>query len=610
MLHRLNDLRVKLRGGRNAPVHPAVALVAKLAHLPLLESLGPRLLEAIATEFDWFSLPGGQILFNHGDRDDSLYVVLSGQLGAFLPNDEGKEILIRQMGSGETVGEMALLSGEVRSATVLALRDTELARLSKSSFEKLIDQHPKTLRFITELLVRRLREPPRLDGPKLAPRTVAIFPLDPDLAFSDFARSLGKAFEEMGLKAAMLDDSCVQQPIEWFNQLEEAHDIVLYQADFESSPWTRLCLRQADRLLLLADAARPLSAASSAADKVINNPRRTPVELVILGNEQSARSPQTMSLLTMFNVDMHHHVRPGVSRDLRRVGRLITGRAIGVVLSGGGARGFAHIGVIRALREAGIELDLFGGSSMGAIIAAGAAMDWDDRALSEHMRAAFSDANPVSDYTIPVIALVRGRKASRAFRDHFGDQQIEDAPYPFFCLSVNLTTSRTIVHRTGPLWLALRASTSIPGVLPPVIDGTQILIDGGIMNNLPIDVMSEMRRGPIIAVDVSRDYGLKATIDDIDQRSLWQLCGHARHGTPNILTVLMAAGTVSSYAQLRTLRDRVDLLIEPQLDGISMLNWKAFDRAVEAGYRHAIEALEKHGGTLFQEQGPRALRRL
>ena len=577
--------------------------MAKLAHLPLLESLGPRLLEAIATEFDWFSLPGGQILFNHGDRDDSLYVVLSGRLGAFLPNDEGTEILIRQMGSGETVGEMALLSGERRSATVLALRDTELARLSKSSFEKLIDHHPKALRFITDLLVQRLREPPRLDGPKLAPRTIAIFPLDPELASPDFARSLGKAFEEMGLRAAILDHSRVQQPIEWLNQLEEAHDIVLYQADFESSPWTRLCLRQADRLLLLADAARPPSTASSAIDKVINNPRRTPVELVILENDQSARPPQTTSLLTAFTAVMHHHVRRGVPRDLRRVGRLITGRAIGIVLSGGGARGFAHIGVIRALREAGIELDLFGGSSMGAIVAAGAAMDWDDQSLSAHMRAAFSDANPVSDYTIPVIALVRGRKASRAFREHFGDQQIEDTPYPFFCLSVNLTTSRIKVHRTGPLWLALRASTSIPGVLPPVVDGTQILIDGGIMNNLPIDVMSEMKRGPIIAVDVTHEYGLEATIDNIDQRSIWQLFGHARHGTPNILTVLMAAGTVSSSAQVRTLRNRVDLLIEPQLDGISMLDWKAFDRTIEAGYRHTIEALEKHAGTLFQKPG-------
>src|SRR5271155_4299079 len=226
MLRQINDLRVKLRGGKNAPVHPAIALVAKLARLPLLESLEPRLLEAIATEFDWFSLPGGQILFNRGDQDDSLYVVLSGRLGAFLHNEEGKEILIRQMGSGETVGEMALLSGELRSATVLALRDTELAGLSKSAFEKLVQQHPKVLRFITDLLVQRLREPPRLDGPRLAPRTVAIFPLDRELASSDFARSFSKAFEEMGLRTAMLDHSCVERPIGWFNQLEEDHDIV------------------------------------------------------------------------------------------------------------------------------------------------------------------------------------------------------------------------------------------------------------------------------------------------------------------------------------------------------------------------------------------------
>src|SRR5580658_5082819 len=128
-------------GLSNAQGTRTAALRAKLAALPLLESIEPHLLGAIAAQFEWFSLPGGQILFREGDEDDSLYVVLSGRLGAFLRNDHGKEILIRQMVSGETVGEMALLSGERRSAMVLAMRNTELVRLSKSAFTRLIDEH-------------------------------------------------------------------------------------------------------------------------------------------------------------------------------------------------------------------------------------------------------------------------------------------------------------------------------------------------------------------------------------------------------------------------------------------------------------------------------------
>ena len=581
-----------------AAAEPPISLVEKLAALPLLESVEPRLLGAIAQEFEWFSLPGGQLLFSEGDTGDSLYVVLSGRLGAFQLSDDGKEVLIRQMTAGETVGEMALLSGEPRSATVVALRDTELARLSKTAFTKLIDEHPKALRFVTDLLVRRLRQPPRLAPAAQAARTAAIFPLDRDLAASGFARSFAKAFEELGLKACVVDRTSAARPIEWFNALEEDHDMVLYEADFEASQWTRHCLRQADRLVMLADATRPLTEMPPALDAVAANPRRAPIELALYCRRSLSPS-QTLAFLQRFGVTHQHHVREGVPRDLRRLARMITGRAIGVVLSGGGARGLAHIGVIHALREAGFELDLFGGASMGSIVAAGAAIEWNDEELRTHMREAFFDDNPVSDYTVPLISLVRGRKTSNFLRTHFGNRQIEDVPCPYFCVSANLTTGQLKIHRTGPLWLATRASVAIPGVLPPVIDGSDILVDGGTLNNLPIDVMSYMQRGPIVAVDVSRDWAFKATIDDIDQRPLRELLTHARKGTPNIINILMAAGAMSSYAQVRALRNHVDLLIEPPLGEINMLDWKAFHKTVDAGYRHAMEILEKRKGVLI-----------
>src|ERR1700683_5115199 len=141
----------------------------------------------------------------------------------------------------------------------------------------------------------------------------------------------------------------------------------------------------------------------------------------------------------------------------------------------GDSRGLAHVGVIRALHESGLEVDLLGGASMGSIVAAGAAIEWSDEELRGHMREAFFDDNPVSDYTVPLISLVRGRKTSNFLRSHFGSMQIEDIPCPYFCVSANLTTGQLKIHRTGPLWLATRASVSIPGVLPPVIDGSDIL---------------------------------------------------------------------------------------------------------------------------------------
>jgi NTE family protein len=590
--------KLKLSGRKNHRV-VAADLVEKISALPMLGQIDPGLVEAMAAEVEWFSVPGGQVLFRQGDLDNSLYIVLSGRLGAFLSNGQKKEVLIRQMVSGETVGEMAMLSAEPRSATVVALRDTELVRLSKSAFEKLVDDHPRTLRFVTDLLVKRLRESPRLETATRPPRTIAVCPVHREVSSAEFVRSLARTFEELGFKATVVDNSSVGQPIDWFNKLELAVDVVLYSADFEMTPWTRLCLRQADRLLLLAVAGRPPAGDALTLDAIMNNPLRAPVELVVLQEGRGAGWSPAMPLLDAVDSTPHHHVRAGVARDLRRLARMLTGRAIGLVLSGGGARGIAHVGVIRALREAGLELDLFGGTSMGAIVAAGAALEWDDYTLREHMRAAFFEDNPITDYTIPLIALVRGRKASRFLREHFSDHRIEDCVYPLFCVSSNLTTSLLKVHRTGPIWLALRASSAIPGVLPPVIDGSEILIDGGLVNNLPIDIMGEMRRGPIVAVDVSSDHSFRATIDEIDRRPIWQLLGHARHGTPNIFTLLFAAGTMGSFAQSRELRKQVALLIEPPLPGMSLMSWKAFDSAVEAGYRETIQVLEKENGSLL-----------
>ena len=366
-------------------VEPTIGLIEALAGLPFFDKCGHDLLRAIAGELDWFSLPGGQLLFNQGDKDDSLYVVLSGRLGAFLRNEEGKEVLIRQMPKGETVGEMAVLSGEPRSATVLALRDTELVGLSKAAFDELINHHPRSLLFVTDLLVDRLRERPRLAASADAPKTIAILPADAELAASGFTRSFAQAFEELGLKACVIDGSSITRPLEWFNALEEDHDIVLYDAGFGSPEWTHHCLRQADRVALLADPTRPLPRMPPAFVDALNNPRRALIELVLYRDQSSAVSPShTSSLMKLFASPQHHHVRKGEPRDLRRLARMITGRAIGVVFSSGGARGLSHIGVIRALRESGIEMDLFGGTSMGSIVAACAALEWDDQILSRH----------------------------------------------------------------------------------------------------------------------------------------------------------------------------------------------------------------------------------
>jgi NTE family protein len=567
----------------------APELRGKLKALPILAALDDRSLNALIAKLQWLGVPGGGHLFRKGDLDTSMYIVISGRLGVYLHNEDGEEVLARQMAAGETVGELGLLSGEPRSATVVALRDTELVRLSKDTFDLLIEEHPKTLRFITDLLVRRLQRPPRLRPSVEAPKTVALIPLYKGKA-DDFAHRLAKVLEQLRGRVFLVDDTHSSRTIEWFNALEESHGYVIYQADFEPTAWTQLCLRQADCVLVIADEARDLII-NETLNHVLNK-RADALELVILHDLLPEQWTGTGALLERVKPKLHHHVRRGNERDYRRLGRMISRQAIGMVLSGGGARGLTHVGVLRALHEAGIEIDLLGGASMGSIVGAAAAVGWDSQELSDHMRAAFTIENPVSDYTLPMIALARGRKTSRFLREHFGERQIEDSLYSYFCVSANLSTRRMKIHRSGPIWRATRASVSIPGVLSPVVDGSDLLVDGGLLNNLPVDVMSDMRRGPIMAVDVSSDSSLRSTIDEIEHRPFWQLFPHARKGTPNIVSILMAAGSIGSEMQLRDMRGLVDLLIEPPLSHIGMLHWKQFDAIVETGYRATISALE------------------
>jgi NTE family protein len=263
------------------------------------------------------------------------------------------------------------------------------------------------------------------------------------------------------------------------------------------------------------------------------------------------------------------------------------------VLSGGGARGFAHIGVVRALREAGVPIDVVGGTSMGAIMGAGVAARWSDAEMVERFRRTFVATNPLSDYTLPIVSLVSGRKVSRLLRQEFGEVAIEDLPLPFFAVSANLTTGRGSVHREGELWRWLRASAAIPGVLPPVFHGGEVHVDGGVINNLPVDVMRAANVGIVIGVDVGSDTTFTSDIQAVDLPPLWKLLGWFRRHKqrPTILQILSRAGMINSDAATLAGRRMTDLLLQPPLAAVDLLHWKAFARAIEAGYRHARQRL-------------------
>ncbi|WP_305119194.1 patatin-like phospholipase family protein [Tahibacter harae] len=547
-------------------------------------------LGALENALEWFVLPGGTTLFEAGDASDSLYLLRSGSLGAFRRRDDGSEQRIGLIAAGESVGELGLIVDQPRSATVRALRDSELLRLSRAAFNALVQRQPKAMLEASRVAVERLLM--RRSGDLLsAPRTLAVLPHDAGVDARGFALALQTALSDYG-SCRLLDAQQAQgRTSAWFSAEEQNYRFVIYLADDRADDWRELCVRQADALVLLADEAGLPSPWQERACHGSAQALHRPRHLVLRHGSGEIRLGRGAAWLAAApGARLHHWCGRD---DVLRIARLIAGRSLGLVLSGGGARGFAHIGVVRALREAGIRIDAVGGTSIGAIIAAGVAAGWDNEVMVERYRRAFVAGRPLSDYTFPFVAMTTGRRVSELLQDAFGERHIEDLALPFFAVSANLTSGDAMTHRSGPLWYWLRASSAIPGVLPPVFHQGQVLVDGAVINNLPTDVMREQAVGDVIAVDIGADDVLHAEVEEYASPHGWQLLLDKlrRPRRPGVVDILLRAGMVNSKAANADRRAKASLLLAPPVTGVGLLDWAAYERAIELGYQYALREI-------------------
>jgi NTE family protein len=522
--------------------------------------------EVLAAHAVQFSLPAGTLLFESGSPCEGVYFLIHGRLGVRL---QGGLRWVAEIERGELVGETGWLLNEPRAASVVALRDSEVILIPNAGMDAATRQSASLSMALARLAARRLRRSNRQDRSFKRARVFVIVPNNDEIDVADLANRLVAELRQTASAELVWDVRASMQPLAWFNRIEELNEYVVYVADPTESGWTRQCCRQADVILLAARAraaARPWATSIRAAAVE----RGARIELALLHDGDFA-SGAALRWLDASPTASHHHLVDDA--DLSRVARLLTRRGVGLVLSGGGARGFAHLGVIRALREARVPIDFVGGVSIGAIFAAGVAMGWSDEEMRLRYRRGFVDSNPVNDYTFPLVALTRGRKVSRLLKREYGEVLIEDLRLPFFCISCNLTNGRTFEHRSGAVALALRASVAIPGVMPPVVWGEDVLVDGAAINNLPVDVMQRHAPGLVIGSDVGAE-----RVQTTAQRI-------------NIVQILMQAGMVNSAASAAGLRSLADVLLKPPLDNVDLLNWHAFDRAVDAGYDHARELI-------------------
>jgi len=526
----------------------------------LLVELPAEVQDALRAAGDPVTLAAGETLFDRGDPSDALYVVHAGRLEAVLDGD-----VLRELGTGEVVGELGVIAGLPRSATVRARRDTTVLRIDTTRFQEVLAADRDAQQRLAAALAARLQASRSVDEPVPAPPSVVSVVSDGEGDAGAFAAllqaTLGK-YVRVGVPGRVT--------IEGLDRAERDHNRVLLVADRrDDSSWREFCLRQADRLVVVAG----------------DPGRRPPADLqapsayVVLTAQPSSRA----DLLAWWAI-------PGVRRVFvaeqsswgmaaERLGERLAGVSVGLALAGGGARAFSGIGVLQEFEQSGIVVDRVSGTSLGSILAVLHASGLDASAVDAVCFDEFVRRRPFGDFTVPRAAIARGSRARAALDRHVGDRYFEELPREAAVVSADLLEHAAAVHRRGRVQDALRASFSLPGLFPPVRVGNSLHVDGGVIDNLPVSALED-DEGPIVAVNISAGGS-----------------GRSRSGEPRvplIMETLLRSMLIGSAAAIDDARRRAAIVVTPDTRGIGLLEFHQIDRAIEAGRaagRAAIAAL-------------------
>ncbi|XP_042364627.1 patatin-like phospholipase domain-containing protein 7 isoform X1 [Plectropomus leopardus] len=603
---------------------------------------------------DWMAVEAGRAVYRQGEKSDSTFIVLSGRLRSVIMKEDGKKELIGEYGRGDLIGVVEALTHQNRATTVHAVRDSELAKLPEGALSSIKRKFPQVVTRLIHLLGQKILQ--QVNGPLTARSlalhtpgskwdagnqasnlsTVTVLPVSEEVPLTAFTLELQHALMAIGptllltsdiikqrLGVAALDSVHEYRLSSWLGQQEDIHRIVLYQTDYTLTPWTQRCIRQADCIIIVGLGEQD-PAVGELERMLEGSAVRAQKQLVLLHREDGPPPKGTVDWLNMRSwISRHLHLscprrvfskrslpklmelyqrvfeKPADRHsDFSRLARVLTGNAIALILGGGGARGCSQVGIMRALCESGIPVDLIGGTSIGSLMGA---LYAEDRSHSRmRMRARewamemTSVFKKVLDLTYPVTSMFSGASFNSSISNVFKSKQIEDLWIPYFNITTDITASTMRVHTDGSLWRYVRASMSLSGYLPPLCDPKDghLLMDGGYINNLPADVARSMGAKVVIAIDVgSRDetnltnYG--------DSLSGWWLLWKRLNPLAEKVKVLNMAEIQTRLAYVCCVRQLESVkssdyceYIRPPIDRYRTLEFGKFDEIAEVGYQH------------------------
>lgn len=608
-------------------------LISVIKSCPFFSDMSIYKIRGLLPYFKKKILHQDEILFNRGENSNSIYILTQGKLVGTLEILEGGEKIVEIINTVEIVGELEVISGETRSFTVKALEYSELLEFPSHLFIQLFQKNQHHTLEVMKLISRRSVEAIKLITKKKPQQFIVIFTNKQNLSIESFIENLSnniKHYPQIIMPHQTMTASerrvfvdSLDQMIEELNHnqdKEQKHRIVFidqYQPEL-----FKFLTEQNSRFYLLANGDDHVFLDIFAKEIIdqLNYTKKEganiPLSLILLHQDNVKQPKYTKHWLTKSDFQLVHHVKLNDHLNYQRLIRFAIGRATGLVLSGGGMRGYAHLGVIKALLERNIDIDMIGGVSVGASVAAyySAFPNYEKiQKMSKVGAKSIRNSFRFRNLTLPVISIFNGRIATKLAQDIFKDQCMEDLWIPCFCLSANISTISEMVHRTGPIWQAVRSSNSLPGLMPPVVINGELHCDGGIVNNLPVDVMRKFLgpRSKIIASEVtylSKDdthycfppsFSLKESI-------LYKL-GLSRkyYRVPHFMDTFLKSLLLGAAAKEKQNSLAADLLIHPDMSHFHTFKIKKNDaeKLILSGYQETLRQLEiKNFGSLNKKE--------
>lgn len=565
-----------------------------LRQVPLFESLSDQGLARLEACLRRCEYPAGRIILSAGDPPSEMHLIVDGAVRVELDSDRSSRSRATLLGPGQVFGEMAVVSGSPVSATIVAHRDTVTLSLSAADLSGLLEQEPGLYRHISDVVIDRLRHRTRSGRAAMEP-AVAVIVVD---GSSDGLRACASSIAE-GVRHYAPDSLVVDALPGGGSAVRPevpvlGHRIDQWRTDAAGSQYL-LCMIDATTILPIASALRPGDAVLFLTENAGHAIRPAIVDHAV--NLQTvlvdARLPSASNCRWVCHAGSVEAQAPGraaghwdrtLSPVMDRLARWLTHREVGIALSVGAAAGFVQLGLLAALEDAGIPLDFVCGASVGGVIAAWCAQTANVREAADAMIRYGSElAARRRVQWIPRSGLVNETWLDQLANSAFSGRTFADLRYPAAVVAADLVASERVVFDTGALAPAIRATSAIPGIFPPVRMGSRILVDGGLVTRVPADLLMQRRCGLKIASVVRPDRELTPTRLAEQADAL-----HRELQAPFGLKAALGAswrmlGWWDSAAQAR----RADVVIDMPVPSRDGFNFGGAQRLVDLGRRIA-----------------------